>query len=310
MTAEQPLVSILMPYYNMPALIKESVESVKSQTYSNWELVIVDDASPNSSAQADLSDETDSRIKIFRNSENLGVGQTKNVAAKNSSGTLLLPLDGDDKIAPTYLERTTKALAEAGADAVHTDVQAFGERSYIYKPVAKLSAIYSGVLPHNTFLYKRELHERAGGYLPNCNTDDTEFWIKLLELGTSFAYIPEPLYFYRKRSDSVTSNDPHRLWTDYMQVLEIHKESLTKCVPEILQNWLKAEEERQRDLEAYAQLEAEYKTLHGDFHKLLNEYETLKERTNSTETALGSIRHLVLRLVMLISGKKTIEAAR
>lgn len=100
------LVSVIMPSYNCEKFIAESIESVQAQTYTNWELLIVDDRSTDSSMQiAQEYASKDKRIKVFQNFENSGAAISRNYALRESKGKWIAFLDSDDLWLPEKLEK-------------------------------------------------------------------------------------------------------------------------------------------------------------------------------------------------------------
>lgn len=92
---DEPLVSILMPAYNAELYIKTAIESIISQTYPNWQLLICDDGSVDGTYSV-ICDFSDSRIKLFKNSNNIGNVKTVNFLIKQCEGELFTLLDADD----------------------------------------------------------------------------------------------------------------------------------------------------------------------------------------------------------------------
>lgn len=100
-----PLVSIIMPSYNSSKFIEESIESVLKQTYTNWELLIVDDFSKDESVELiSLYSKKDDRIKLFLLNENVGAANARNIALDNARGRYIAFLDSDDVWFPNKLE--------------------------------------------------------------------------------------------------------------------------------------------------------------------------------------------------------------
>ena len=97
-----PFFSVIMPLYNKEAFVLEAVNSVLQQTFTDFELLVVDDASTDNSV-AVVSEITDNRLKIIRNPENLNLPKSRNVGIAAATGTLLAFLDSDDKWEPNFL---------------------------------------------------------------------------------------------------------------------------------------------------------------------------------------------------------------
>ena len=100
----EPLFSVLMANYNNGKYLMGAIESVRRQTYANWEIVLVDDGSVDNSLELYEELGKDSRIHIFRNEKNMGCGYTKRRCVEESSGELCGFLDPDDEILPNALK--------------------------------------------------------------------------------------------------------------------------------------------------------------------------------------------------------------
>jgi glycosyltransferase involved in cell wall biosynthesis len=112
------MVSVIVPVYNVKQYLPACIESVLKQTYSDWELLLVDDGSTDGSAQVcDEYARQDSRICVFHK-ENGGVCSARNLAIDNMTGEFCIMLDSDDLIHPLLLEKTLEIMHETQADAV------------------------------------------------------------------------------------------------------------------------------------------------------------------------------------------------
>src|SRR5436853_5775843 len=108
---DKPLVSVLMTAYNREQFIGEAIESVLSSTYKNFELIIVDDCSGDSTVSiAKDYGRKDSRIKVYVNEKNLGDYQNRNKAATYASGKYLKYADSDDKLFPDGLNYCVRVM--------------------------------------------------------------------------------------------------------------------------------------------------------------------------------------------------------
>jgi len=107
--SEKPLFSVIMPNYNNSKYIKEAIGSVLKQTYKNWELVIVDDASTDDSIKAIEPYLKDKRINLIKNKINKGAAYTSRVAVDNSSGEIIGTLDSDDVLHKDALKIMVRA---------------------------------------------------------------------------------------------------------------------------------------------------------------------------------------------------------
>ena len=105
------LVSIIMPSWNTARFIRESIASVRNQTYTNWELLIVDDCSTDSTDEI-VASYSDERIRYFKNEKNSGAALTRNRAMREARGEWIAFLDSDDLWAPHKLERQLQFMKE------------------------------------------------------------------------------------------------------------------------------------------------------------------------------------------------------
>ena len=111
MDENQPFISIIMPVYNAGKYLDKAIESVKSQTYKNWELIIIDDASTDNSGEImDRWVEKDQRIRVKHLSQNVGAGQARNIGIDISVGTYITFMDGDDTINRELYKEVTSRL--------------------------------------------------------------------------------------------------------------------------------------------------------------------------------------------------------
>ena len=113
---QQPLVSIVVPVYNCIQHLPECLKSIRSQTYANWEAILVDDGS--SDGSGDLCDReaaSDPRFRVIHK-ENGGVSTARNAGMDAAKGTYLAFIDSDDLVVPTYLEKLSRAAETYGAD--------------------------------------------------------------------------------------------------------------------------------------------------------------------------------------------------
>ena len=119
---EENMVSIIMPSYNTASYIKESIQSVLNQTYTNWELIIVDDCSTDETEEV-LATITDSRIKYFKNKENSGAAISRNKALREARGQWIAFLDSDDLWLPNKLEKQINFMKNNGYKFSYTNYE-------------------------------------------------------------------------------------------------------------------------------------------------------------------------------------------
>ena len=118
------LVSIIMPSYNCGKYVEQTIHSVQAQTYQNWEIIFVDDCSPDDTVRLVLELlEKDSRIKLYQNHCNYGAAVSRNYALREAKGRWIAFLDSDDLWEPTKLEKQVKFMEVNGYKFSYTEYQ-------------------------------------------------------------------------------------------------------------------------------------------------------------------------------------------
>jgi len=143
-----PLISIITPSYNAEDFIQETIESVLSQSYTHWEMIIVDDcSSDNTMLIIEKYIKKDSRIKHIRNEENLGVAQSRNNAIKKAKGQYIAFLDADDIWLPKKLEKQLSFMQEKNVLMSYTAYDTIDEQgTYIGSFSVKNKISYDDLL--------------------------------------------------------------------------------------------------------------------------------------------------------------------
>jgi teichuronic acid biosynthesis glycosyltransferase TuaG len=215
------LVSIIMPAYNAEKYIAASIESVLAQTFSDWELIVVDDGSTDSTATVVQEFATsDPRVRyIFQ--ENGRLGKARNTGISNSTGRLIAFLDSDDLWLPTKLEVQTRAMAENNADVVYSKSYVFcdenidDETQTLPSSAGKFSGpdffdslIRYPQIPVLTVLLKRSALDRVGLFEEGKayhGCEDYDLWLRLARAGLVFYGMPDVLARYRRHGTAMTA---------------------------------------------------------------------------------------------------------
>lgn len=232
-----PVVSIIMPSYNQGIYLAEALDSVLAQTYLYWECIIIDDGSQDNTAEvAKTYCAKDSRIQyLFQ--ENAGVSAARNNGIAHSRGEYILPLDGDDKIAPGFLELTLQEITkDRNIRVVYTEVQYFGARNDVYHlPKFSTEQLLGMNVMCVTALFRREDFDKTGGYNTNMKEglEDWDFWISMFQDGEGTAVkIPKVLFYYRRKAVS-RNNSANKAEVYFRRrVWENHKEMFSKVYPD------------------------------------------------------------------------------
>ena len=181
--------------------------SLAAQTYRDFEVVIVDDGSPDETASEvrrlmALYPEIQIRLVSKANG---GLPSARNYGIRASRGKFLLPLDADDRLAPVFIERTVAALAtHPEASIAYTDIQYFGVREDSWRcgPFALDVELVENRIPYAS-LYRRKLFDALDGYDESFRAyGDWDFWIRAALSGCLAVHISEPLFNYRKRGEN------------------------------------------------------------------------------------------------------------
>lgn len=221
--------SVLVPVYNVEEYISECIESVLHQTYTNFELVLVDDGSPDKSGRiCDDYAKLDSRIKVFHK-ENHGLIHTRRYAIEKASGDYYVFLDSDDKIKQDALETINRKILEYNCDCIIYGFERVLDGktvSKVYDPIEKLlckkEEIYHIVFfstDYNSMCRKAVkasvFHEID--YSPFYHLKYSEDLLQSLEIykySKTIVFIPDVLYEYRMNMGSITHGS-ERMLVDY-----------------------------------------------------------------------------------------------
>ncbi len=187
-----PLVSILLNCYNASSFISKAIESVLSQTYYNWELVIWDDGSTDNTLEV-LNKYKDKRIKIFRSSNNVGLGKSRLKAISKLNGNLISILDADDYFEPEKIKKQVEIFND------HPDVSVCATWANFYNELNKViylfktknkkeelkkKLLYINFLPHSSIMYRKKKALDVGWYSTQLEySQDYDLTLKLLEVG-------------------------------------------------------------------------------------------------------------------------------
>lgn len=210
-----PEVSVIMPVYNMAEdiqLLKAAVASIKNQTYKEWELIICDDGSTDTTMRAvkQIAGK-DARIRVIRNQKNRGAGYARNACIRASAGKYIAVMDADDISEPQRLEKQAAFLdqhpeyALVGCNARMIDSRGiWGERILEENPV-KESFLSTLPFVHPSVMLRREVIEELHGYAVTKLTrrvEDYEFLMRLYACGYKGYNMQEMLFSYREDLDS------------------------------------------------------------------------------------------------------------
>ena len=211
---EKPLVSIITPVYNCEKLIEETINSVISQSYSNWEMILVDDCSLDKSFTViQKYMKKDDRIKYFKLKENSGAAIARNKALKESKGRFIAYLDADDKWSKNKLEKQVNYMLENNYAFTCTDYEKIDEKGNSLKIVKIPKRVDYNLFLRNTIIQTvgvmvdTNITGKDLLIMPNIRRrQDAATWCQLLKNGYDCYEVPEVLSYYRVVSNSLSSN--------------------------------------------------------------------------------------------------------
>lgn len=236
------LISILVTSYNYDKYIKNAIESIKNQTFEDWELIIVDDASEDSSVEI-ITKATDSygRVRTIVNDQNMGLEATLEKAFKYASGKWIAILESDDEWTPDYLEEKIKViLKNPDAAVIFNDVETIGN---VGKMAGLLYAnrkfLRSKKYPRNMFwdmnlknrivtfssvMIRRDLLEKVNWNTPSDRLLDWWLYIQIA-YKNKFYYIDKKLTKWRIHSDSYINqkSSANCIMTNVLAMIEVYR---------------------------------------------------------------------------------------
>ena len=220
-----PLVSVIVPSYNMEEYIAQTLDSAIGSSYENIEVIVVDDGSRDGSlAVAQRYAEKESRIRVFAQA-NQGVSVARNLALKESQGKYILPLDADDIIEPNFISEAVEVMErDSEVKAVTCRCMFFGNRTGEWNlPDFNLHKLATDNRLCATSMYRREDAVRIGGYSEIVIArEDWEFWISMLKNGGKVIKLPSVGFHYRVRAASKRFRDRGRKAQTIAELNRIH----------------------------------------------------------------------------------------
>jgi GT2 family glycosyltransferase len=210
-----PVISILVPVHDPPPhMLREAIASVTTQTYSHWELCLVDDGSTNPEITTALQQHatSDPRIHLACHDTAGGISAATNTALSMATGDYIALLDHDDTLAPDALQHIAEQLtAQPDLDMIYTDEDIVGDGRLIerhpkpgWSPEQMAAAMYTCHLG----VYRRSLAEEIGGFQSRFDgCQDYDFVLRLMERTDRIAHVPRILYHWRAHTTSTASGE-------------------------------------------------------------------------------------------------------
>ena len=236
----QPLISVLIPAYNHARFVRAALDSVLQQSWSNLELIVIDDASPDATWQV-LQECSDPRVRLSRNERNLGSHGTLNAALQQARGEFITILNSDDLFLPHRLAACHAALQASGADLVGTDMHLMDDDGALvqahwwidaYEALKRVwtdtqdwpATLLAGnvFMTTSNFFFRRRWLEQVGDFQDLRYVLDYDWLLRGLGQGLRLAWIDTPLLQYRLHAANTISERPLRANLECAAMLRQH----------------------------------------------------------------------------------------
>jgi glycosyltransferase involved in cell wall biosynthesis len=209
-----PLVSILISTYNSERFIKGAIDSALAQTWPNFEVVVIDDASTDHTREI-ITAYKDDRIRYIRQEKNIGILLTRNNLFKEARGDFFTFLDSDDRYLPDKIKEEAEfLLVHPDYTAVYCDMRCFfedSEKLYYHKYQHYHGDVFREMLDgifiaNTTFMMRRAVVDRLGGYDPSTGiVEDWEYFLRMSFAHMKFGFVDKDLARVCIRSDSASN---------------------------------------------------------------------------------------------------------
>ncbi len=225
MNNTRPKISVLMPVYNCEKFLKKAMDSILSQTFDNFEYIIINDGSTDNSLNIIKSYE-DKRIKIINNSKNLGISRSLNKGIRQAKGEYLARQDSDDisdedrfKIQLEYIMNNDVDLVDTSIIYIDEDdkfIRDYAKRGY--NPEETSSHLFFYEINHETIMCKRSLIEKNKTQYYDRPAEDYCLFTRLAKKGMKSGHIEKPLVKVRERPDSLCGSNWANVKKDIDQI--------------------------------------------------------------------------------------------
>ena len=222
------LVSIIVPVYNVKKYIIATIESVLAQTYTNWELLLIEDGSTDGTKEfvaEYLEANPDERIHFHVIEENIGAAAARNYGMDISKGRFVTYLDSDDLWMADKLEKQVAFMLEKQAAFSFTgyefaDASGTGTGKVVKVPetIHYKQALQNTTIFTSTVMFDTTLLPKSGLHMPHVKSEDTALWWRILRGGVTAYGLNENMVLYRRIGGSLSSNKIEalrRIWNLY-----------------------------------------------------------------------------------------------
>ncbi len=245
-----PKVSVIIPAYNIAKYIAETLDSAFIQTFTNFEIIVINDGSPDTEEFENVLKPYLDKI-VYLKQANIGAGAARNFGIETARGELIAFLDGDDIWFPEFLESQVKFLETNNYDLVYSDALLFGGSAYDGRNFMQdapsedeanfesLLDVRCNVITSGTLVRKKAVIEAGMFESEKVRAHDFVLWLRIAKNGGRIGYQRKVLLKYRVRLDSLSGNSIQRIQREidvYHRVMKLIK--LTEAEKLIVQNQL------------------------------------------------------------------------
>lgn len=242
MRIKMPTISVIIPVYNTAIFLPRSIEAVLAQSYSDVEILLINDGSTDHSAEVlDSYARSDSRLTVIDHESNKGLSAARNTGLKHAHGEYVYFLDSDDWIDLTYLEQMHAAARMSGSDIINNTT------ILCEHPIGKPKPLFFGNLSHDcsgflsasrliynimwsscTHLFRRNFLLDSGVSYPEGLIHEDMYFQPVTYMSTEQVYIIKgPAYHYRIRTNGICRDTQiYTRYTDYFRILELVYEAM------------------------------------------------------------------------------------
>jgi glycosyltransferase involved in cell wall biosynthesis len=218
-------IAVVVSSFNQGLMIRGAVASVSGQSIPADDIVVVDDGSTDEDSLDVLADLQREGVRVIRQS-NAGVSAARNTGVRSVGSDLVVVLDGDDRLRPTFLKATVAAFDDEEVVAASSWLEMFGAATGIVRPsggtVVDFLARNSCPAPS---IFRRHLWDGVGGYADDMREgfEDWDFFLRLLTPGGRIHIVPEPLVEYRTQPGSANLEGMTRRLRLYGEIIDRHE---------------------------------------------------------------------------------------
>lgn len=246
MITKSPLVSVIIPCYNYGKFVMDAVKSALDQTYRNIEIIIVNDGSTDEYTNELLANYSHPMVTVIVTS-NQGLPMARNNGLKVAKGEFFVPLDADDKLDVTFVEKTLSlASQDPKIGVVYTDQSHFGKMRKLVKMqkfdirtqlIANMVSVCSLI---RRVAYNQVKQGNGEGYRDNLRYgfEDWDLWLSMYELGWKFMHVSEPLLHYRRHQSIMQAiSNPREKELMYQLVknhADLYKDNFNQVIGDLL----------------------------------------------------------------------------